>query len=182
MEGMERGGGVEVGEGRSVRVMCLAQEHYAMSLARTRTQTARSEHEPTNQEGIARSGWSEKAFVPLSHILSTKTLRCLAAFCSRICEIDACCIRWSTSINEIGDRVAWQGGFPSRVVISRLKRDCCSLLKCLQTFIFPPSYQNRGKSQCANGLNSQGTHHIRPEKFPFTLSSISTWLQDIIYW
>ena len=55
MEGMGRGG-VEVGEGKSVRVMCLAQEYYVMSLARTRTQTARSEHEPTNHEGTARSG------------------------------------------------------------------------------------------------------------------------------
>lgn len=77
-----------------------------MSLARARTQTTQSGHERTNHEGTTSSGWGEKAFVPSSHIFSTKRLRCLAsflrtfgAFCSRICEIDACYIRWSTRIN-----------------------------------------------------------------------------------
>ena len=107
MEGMGGGwwGNVEVGEGRSVRVKCLSQEHCVLSLAWAGTQTDWSEHERTDHEGTAPSGWGEKDFVPSIHILSTKRLRCLASFvrtfaayCSRICEIDACSIRWSTSI------------------------------------------------------------------------------------
>ena len=46
---------------------------------------------PTN-EATSPTGWGEEALVPSSHILSTKRLRSVALYCSRICEINACCI------------------------------------------------------------------------------------------